>query len=159
MFDAPNLRRTFGVLALFCGLLTTPVSAQTLPTILLDMGTANEAAVRAEASSQAASEPRYRSRAAGELTYFTGPFVPDSADTKLAIFSDDGCTVKIDGNAVHSRSGQGQHLPDLNQSFHVIDFTFEAGRTYTLMVEYTNTIYPGDWDVDGCTLFAFGGGR
>ena len=158
MFDARNLCRTVGVLVLFCGLLTTPVSAQTLPQILLDMGTANELAVRAEATSQAASEPRYRSRMAGDLRLFTGPFVPDSAYTKLAIFSDDGCTVRIDGNAVHSRSGQGQHLPDLNQSFHVIDFTFVAGQSYDLVVEYTNTIYPGDWDVDGCTLFAFGGG-
>ncbi len=26
------------------------------------------------------------------------------------------------------------------------------------MVEYTNTIHPGDWDVDGVTLFAFNGG-
>ena len=158
MLNAPILRRTVVGLALFCGLLTTPVSAQTLPQILLDMGAASEAAVRAEATSQAASEPRYRSRMAGDLRLFTGPFVPDSANTKLAIFSDDGCTVRIDGNAVHSRSGQGQHLPDLNQSFHVLDFTFVAGQSYDLVVEYTNTIYPGDWDVDGCTLFAFGGG-
>ena len=130
MLDASNLRRTVCGLALFCGMLTTPVSAQTLPQILLDMGTADESAVRAEATSQATSEPRYRSRTAGEVFLFTGPFVPESANTKHAIFSDDGCTVRIDGNAVHSRSGQGQHLPDLSQSFHVIDFTFEAGRSY-----------------------------
>jgi hypothetical protein len=107
------------------------VRAEPLDDIFQDMGSADLATVKMEAASQAARQPNYRSRRPNDLVYFDGYYTPTSADAKLAIFSDDGCTVKIDDVAVHTKRGEGQHLPDIeNQSFHVLNFTFEADRAY-----------------------------
>ena len=90
---------------------------------------------------------------------FEGDFTPDADSTKLAIFSDDGCDVTIDGSKVWSAQNQGQALPDLNQSLHKISFTLIAGRSYHIRVDYSNTIYTGDLDIDGATLFAYGASK
>ena len=88
---------------------------------------------------------------------FAGTYTPAKA-TKLAIFSDDGCRVTLNGQVVHDQYAQGQQLEDLGQSFHDIDVTLKKGTEYFITVEYTNTVYTGSTDVDGATLFVWGGG-
>ena len=140
--------------------------AEPLSRIFMNMGGANLDTVRnVEAWRQANSgTPSYPSNMANETVVFEGEFRPASNATKLAIFSDDGCTVEIDGTVVPGcdRAGEGQHLPDLGQSFVEISYTFTAGQSYFISVTYTNTIHPApgeiDTDNDGCTLFAYDGG-
>jgi len=50
---------------------------------------------------------------------------------------------------------KGQHLPSLDQSLHLVKFTFEPRKTYHIKIHYSNTIYLGRTDIDGCTLFAY----
>lgn len=86
---------------------------------------------------------------------FEGDFAPQDADTKIAIFSDDGCDVYIDGVKVHAYLNQGQGLPNLAQSLRKIPFSFTDGQTYRIKVVYSNTNYTGQTDIDGASLFAY----
>jgi hypothetical protein len=86
---------------------------------------------------------------------FQGSFIPAANGTRLAIFSDDGCNVYINGVLVHGALNRGQHLPALDQSLHPIAAELVAGQSYTIRVEYSNTIYQGTTDADGVTLFAY----
>ena len=52
---------------------------------------------------------------------------------------------------------KGQHLPDLSQSFRVVNYNFTEGKLYHVRVEYSNISYNPP-DFDGVTLFAFAGG-
>ncbi len=149
-------------------------NAQVLPlsTVLQDAGTDNETVVRGLAAQQAAGgeeHPKYQSFCAGETKTFEGYIIPrgteaDFDSTKIAIFSDDGVSVFVDGDSVPilDRFNVGQHLPDLNQSFHVLNLPggakWEGGRAYHIRIEYKNTIYTGSGDIDGATLFAYAGG-
>ena len=89
---------------------------------------------------------------------FDGFFIAKSANSKLALFSDDGCDMFVDGAKVLPNYSVGQHLPTLKQSLHFINFSFVPGQTYHIKVRYSNTIFLGPTDIDGCTLFAFQGG-
>jgi len=91
-----------------------------------------------------------------ETTTLEGDFTADSNTTSLAIFSDDGCDVAIDGNKIWSAKGKGQALPDLPSSLHALKITLNPGQTYHVKIDYSNVIYTGNGDVDGTTLFAFG---
>ena len=86
---------------------------------------------------------------------FEGSFTPQGANTKIAIFSDDGCDVYINGAKVHSKLGSGQGLPDLGQSLHKIAYIFQSGVSYQIKVVYSNVHYTGNTDIDGATLFAY----
>ena len=101
--------------------------------------------------------PLYPSAPSSTPAYetFEGSFTPSSADTKLAIFSDDGCDVYINGSKVFGAKGRGQALPNLSQSLAKIDYSFQAGQTYQIRVEYSNTAYLGAADIDGASLFAY----
>ena len=92
-----------------------------------------------------------------ETETFEGSYTPN-ADVRLAIFSDDGCNVAINGQSVWSAENQGQSLANLSQSLHIVGNTLYAGQTYQIKVDYSNTVYKGNLDVDGVTLFAFGAG-
>ncbi len=110
-------------------------------------------------------------------------FTPGWAGIKMAAFSDDGVTVTIrdvtpsssgssgglaalsstgtssttgSATTVLSYKGTGQALPILSQSLKDIDYTFEAHHTYEITVDYLNTYYTGDGDVDGAQLIAYG---
>lgn len=89
--------------------------AEDLSQVFQDFGNADESAVRAEAVRQTSDGTKYNSVKAGELKYFWGLFTAGASTTKLAVFSDDGCTVKIDGTAILTRRGVGQShcYPDL----------------------------------------------
>ena len=130
-----------------------------LSDVLENMEGAPWSAVQMQASQEATITlgPKHRN-IPDHLTFyaaFEGTFVPASDDTRLAIFSDDGCNVYIDGQLIWSRLDRGQHLPNLAQSLHPLDFEMEAGRSYDVRVEYSNTIFTGTTDADGATLFAY----
>ena len=91
-----------------------------------------------------------------EETTLEGDFTADADTTSLAIFSDDGCDVTIDGSVVWSSKDKGQALADLPNSLHKLSTTLNPGQTYHIKIDYSNTIYTGNADVDGCTLFAWG---
>ena len=86
---------------------------------------------------------------------FEGAFTPEDANTKLAIFSDDGCDVYINGAKVFARLGQGQALPNLAQSLHKIAYNFQGGVAYQIKVVYSNAAFMGNTDIDGASLFAY----
>lgn len=77
----------------------------------------------------------------------------------LAIFSDDGCTVSVDGKEVEPKNaGKPQTLQNLSQSFHVLDVLLIPEKPVNITVVYTNTIYTGSKekpDIDGCSLHLF----
>lgn len=95
---------------------------------------------------------------------FEGCFIPASNDTKMVIFSDDGCDVFVNDEKILNASSfkRPQHLPDLKEksvSFHELtSVKWEKDKLFHVRVHYSNTIYLGDGDIDGCTLFAYNGG-
>lgn len=130
--------------------------AAPLSSILQSAGDWN--AVQSAARRQADNDqPAYLSAPATTPFHetFEGQWTAPSVASKLAIFSDDGCDVWIDGRKVVARKDQGQALPDLANSLVPINFDFNEGQTYTIKVEYSNTVYLGSADIDGVTLFAY----
>jgi len=135
--------------------------------LLENLPDAGEVAVRSAAEDQAEDRPRFKSMQAETIT-FEGTFIPASNDTKVAIFSDDGVDVYVNGVKVHGGLDQPQHLPDLAQSFHLIwpapaappdpPPNWQGGVSYQIRVVYSNVLYEGGLDIDGATLFAFDGG-
>jgi hypothetical protein len=111
----------------------------------------------------------YRSYGKEGSRTFSGKYVPPELPEEkkgrfvygLALFSDDGCNVKVNGNLVHERLGKGQHLPNINDSFHVLQTALAPGEPTDITVDYSNTIYDDDPDssdypdIDGCTLFLY----
>lgn len=82
--------------------------------------------------------------------------LPGSGDTtRLAIFSDDGCRVTINGQVVHDRLNTGQALPDLSRSLYGLPTVLQEGLTYHIKVEYSQTSYQGTTDIDGASLFVW----
>lgn len=163
MYQAIQVYRRFSMLllCLLCGLmLSTAASAQTarpLSEVLVNMQGSSWSDVQDRAAWDGANDgPLYPSAPANVPAYevFEGDWTP-GANAALAVFSDDGVDLYIDGAKVHSRKGQGQALPNLSQSLHRISYQFEAGRTYRLRLEYSNTVYQGTSDIDGASIFAF----
>ncbi len=147
---------------------------RSLNDIFLDLDDASESVARNIADLQAKGQwkmdqgPLYKStppkenrdpNIATDDLIFEGYFQPVSDQTNLAIFSDDGCDVWINSVLVLNNFKKPQHLPTLQQSFHVLKaFKPIAGQLYQIKIRYANTIYLGKTDIDGCTLFAFNGG-
>lgn len=61
----------------------------------------------------------------------------------------------IDGNSIWSSKDKPQALADLSSSLHPLTITLNPGQTYHIKIDYSNIIYTGNADVDGCTLFAW----
>lgn len=119
-----------------------------------DMGNADESAVRADALQLM---PQYVSGEVEEVT-FEGCFTPRSDTMQVAIHSDDGSDVYVDGHLVINRRGQPQGLGDLDNSFFVLPVTWQKDLPYRMKIVYTNVIHLGSGDEDGCTLYAYAGG-
>ncbi len=104
-----------------------------------------------------ANRPKFKSTKLETVT-FEGDFTPTVDAPRLAVFSDDGVDVWIDGTRIHSCKGVGQHLPSLGESLHRLSPStpLVKGQQYHIKVEYSNTIYKGETDIDGCTLFVYG---
>ncbi len=136
-----------------------PGPVRPLADVLENMEGAPWSAVRLAASDQANATlgPNHRNVPAVLPFYanFEGIFIPARNDTRLSIFSDDGCNVYIDGVLVHNMLNRGQHLPALTQSLHPIDVQLVAGQSYNIRVESSNTLFTGTTDADGVSLFAY----
>lgn len=94
-----------------------------------------------------------------EQVVFQGTYTPSDSDKHLAIFSDDGCLVMINGVVIHNRYEALQHLPNLSQSLHLLPVVLQQGVSYHIMVFYQNKIFvpPSPIglrrDNDGATLY------
>jgi hypothetical protein len=145
-------------------------SVATLIHDVSDMADGSVTQARIEAQRQAASgNLAYRSYTKGDPSSFSGKYTPpELPDDKkgrfvygLALFSDDGCSVTVNGSLIHQRMGQGQHLPNISDSFHVLQTALAPGEPTDIIVDYSNIIYdddpdsPGYPDIDGCTLFLY----
>ena len=107
----------------------------------------------------------YPSRKAGDTQTFSGTPVLDPLPEEqrgkfaygLAIFSDDGCDVSVDGPKPvnHNRFNTNQSLPQFDESFYDLKAELEPGSDVKITVRYSNTIYQGKGDIDGATLFIF----
>lgn len=93
---------------------------------------------------------------------YTPPELPEDKKGRylygMAIFSDDGSAVSLNGEKIHDKLNKGQALPELESSFHVLPILLAPGKEVNLEVEYSN-IYFGtneyDPDIDGVSLFLF----
>ena len=125
---------------------------------------------RLEAQRQAmGAGPAYRSSEKDDFRSFSGRYTPPelSEDKKgrfvygIALFSDDGCNVSVDGSLIHKRVGEAQHLPHIASSFHVLQTALAPGEPVDITVNYSNIIYNDDPKsrdypgIDGCTLFLY----
>jgi hypothetical protein len=69
--------------------------------------------------------------------------------------------VTVGDTQVHDREREPQHLPNLDESFHVLEAALAPGEPVDIAVDYHNIIYdsntgsPGYPDIDGCTLFLY----
>ncbi len=92
---------------------------------------------------------------------YTPPKLPEAMRGRylygLALLSDDGCTVTIDGRKVHDRYKRGQALPKLEYSFYELPVLLTPGKPVRLRVDYSNIYYGADRyvDIDGVTLFLY----
>ena len=137
--------------------------AQSLPlvsaqeSIFSDQGNASYDSVRNAALAQSTSAPFYKSNSV-QTRIYEGYFKPRSNNTKIALLSDDGTSVWINGQKVLSRAGQPQGFEAFDSTFVPLSQSFVAGQIYNLKLEYTNTIHQGAADVDGISLWAYDGG-
>ena len=146
-----------------CGAAFAQSGAGTLPLKLMPNKTFSD--VQTQAAFDAISGPVF-SNSPTTLpfhTTLTGSVTADATMTKLAIHSDDGSDVYVNGVKVWSSLDQGQALPDIANSLHELPITMTPGQTYTVRIDYSNIIYnPPDpttgqpLDIDGCTLFVYG---
>ncbi len=151
----------------------TSLFAQNVATLIYDVSDMADGSItqaRLEAQRQATGAgPAFRSFKKVEYRSFSGKFIPPELpeDKKgrfvygLAVFSDDGVNVTVQGSLIHQRFGQGQHLPSIGESFHLLPVILAPGEPIDITVDYLNTIYdndpesPGYPDIDGCTLFLY----
>jgi len=160
-----NMMRCVLLFCLLAFSVAVPASAQnvtgTLSTILDEEPSGSGwSAVVSDAQAQCSGNghPLYHSTVLENQT-FEGDYTP-TRRMVLAIFSDDGSDVTVDGTKVFPPSGQtaggqgqGQAL-DIN-ALHKVGVTLEPNTTHHIKVDYSNIIYTGSGDIDGCTLFAY----
>jgi len=162
----PPVRRLSSlVFVLGLGLgLSALVKADPLPLRLMPNSTLDD--VKSEAAYEAINGPVWGNSPDPTTLPFhatlTGTVTADATTAKLAIFSDDGCDVLVDGVKVWSAKDAPQALPDLPSSLHELPVTLTAG-THTVEIDYSNVIYyvadpttGQPVDIDGCTLFQYG---
>ena len=146
---------------------------QSVTALIHDVSNAADGSItqaRLEAQRQAmGAGPAYRSSEKDDFRTFSGKYTPPELpeDKKgrfvygLALFSDDGCNVSVDGSLIHERAGEAQHLPHIASSFHVLQTALAPGEPVDITVNYSNIIYNDDPDspdypdIDGCTLFLY----
>lgn len=98
----------------------------------------------------------YTSVSNNDAKLFRGVFIPTNSNTKLAIHSDDGSTVKVDGTQKVSKRGENTQLQNPN-SFDVINVAWVVGQSYCIEIDYSNGMTNIN-DRDGVTLYAYDGG-
>lgn len=123
--------------------------------------TDNTQQARDIAAKNPADVPKFHSveKTQGGGETFNGAFTPPAGQSgelllyTLAIHSDDGVDVTVDGNQVHGAFGKDQALENSGSSFKVLDIVLVGGEPTNISVKYSNTIYNGENDIDGCTLY------
>ena len=134
----------------------------------VDDGSVTQARLEAQRQSRGVG-PAYRSSEKDDFRSFSGRYTPPELPEEkkgrfvygLALFSDDGCNVNVDGSLIHERIGKPQHLPHLFDSFRVLETALVPGEPIDITVNYSNIIYNDDPkrhdypDIDGCTLFLY----
>jgi len=91
---------------------------------------------------------------------FKGSFTSTNDNLIIAVLSDDGVTVTIDGQDTPKFDcfDHGQALPDLDNSLKVVDGSWKSGETHSIEIKYSNTCYlSANGDIDGLTVFFCGG--
>ena len=87
---------------------------------------------------------------------FRGVFKTTSANTRLAIHSDDGSTVTIDGQSTGvSDLGTDTHLKE-RTSLKTLNTTFTPGQEYCVEIQYSNQALTTN-DQDGLAMYACDG--
>ena len=145
---------------------------QSVTTLIHDVssvaGSVTQARLEAQRQAMGAG-PAYRSSEKDDFRSFSGKYTPPELpeDKKgrfvygLALFSDDGCNVSVDGSLIHERVGKAQHLPHIGTSFQVLQTALAPGEPVDITVNCSNIIYNDDPksrdypDIDGCTLFLY----
>ncbi len=156
-------RRGFLAMILAAAMLLSPRPAHAvlgLSDAFMNMGDGDIVATRTAAQQQIVNWPKYPNTPTS-LPFretFEGYFKPTSNDTKIALFSDDGVRLEVDGVVKHDKLDKGQALPDLNQSFFEVSYAWQANRLYKIKITYSNTFLTSGVDVDGLTFFAYDGG-
>ncbi|MDX1679440.1 MAG: alpha/beta hydrolase, partial [Akkermansiaceae bacterium] len=169
-FRPPRLAGLHLISLLSIGMLT-PLGASQIDTLVenvSDMGDGGLEEARKSARAHAASDGGqlgYHSTRVEERRFsgnFTLPELPAGQKEDqvygMAMFSDDGCDLIIDGEVVHSRFRMGQGLPKLKQSFHELDVEFAPGQEIYVELQYSNTYYitqGGFADIDGATIYIY----
>ena len=133
------------------------MSYQPLGNAFKNMPGSDWAAVQQEAQTETTSQPTYKSNTVENVT-FSGYFLATDATASLAILSDDGADVYINGQKVLSGYQNGQALPDLPHSLSQINYTFDPTHIYSIKIVYSNVFLTGPTDIDGVTLFCYNGG-
>lgn len=124
------------------------------------MGELGLSSVRSAAQAQINATPFYKSFTL-ETRWYDGYFRAAANTTQLALLSDDGTSVWIDGQQVLNRAGRGQGFEAFDSTFVTLtppSGSFVAGQIYHLRLQYTNVVHLSDGDVDGISLWAFAGG-
>ncbi len=143
-----------------------PALAGNLPLPLETLPNKTFADVQAQAKAESTGGPIWGNAPDPSLLpvhqTFTGTVTADATMTRLAIFSDDGADVYVDGTLVWSSKDKPQALPDTASSLHDLPVTLSAG-SHSVQIDYSNIIYTVanaakgvPPDIDGCTLYMYG---
>ena len=127
-----------------------------LPFVSLVAGNTNSLTNYASAAS---SLPMYSMTTTGSLV-FRGAFTPGSLNTRVAIHSDDGSSLFINGAEVAlpgMSEGTATHWESLASSLRTASYTFNEITEYCIQINYKNNQHTNN-DVDGVSLIAFDGG-
>lgn len=87
---------------------------------------------------------------------FRGAFTANASTTKLAIHSDDGSRVKINGQSAIDFYGENTHFQS-GSALRLISYSFATGQEYCVEIDFTNHLHDAN-DIDGVTLYAYDGG-
>lgn len=92
-----------------------------------------------------------------DFRFFRGIFTPNSSSSKLAVHSDDGSTMSIDGSSPNpDLLGTDTHFLQ-SSSLVLLTNSFVAGQDYCVEISYSNHLHTAG-DKDGVTLYAYDGG-
>jgi hypothetical protein len=133
------------------------------------LGTKTDAEVRVIAQQIAGDPDRLGFHSVGSAgqTNFddrTFSFVVSGVTAPITLYalSDDGVTVSISSSTGEmwqplKNYSVGQAMPNLDQSLQKCGGTLDPGKTYTIVIQYKNTLYTGDGDIDGVVMLGTGG--
>ena len=138
-------------------------ASESLSSCFMNLGQGDYNAMYSEAQFEAINYPRAQDAPAPgtvpDHRVFYGYLYPNASSCSLAVLSDDGVNVTLDGNLVLKNFNKGQMLPDLAHSLcPITPYTAVVGTPNVIQIDYSNIVYNGAFDIDGLTLLAYNGG-